>query len=42
MKVLSKEKMQNCSAVKVLMKLELYIILNELNNIIKVSSAELQ
>ena len=42
MKVLSKEEMQNCSAVEVLMKLRLYVILNESNNTIEVSSAELQ
>ncbi len=34
MKILLKEKMQNCLIIKVLMKLKLYIILNELNNII--------
>ncbi len=42
MKVLSEEKMQNCSAVKVLMKLRLYVILNESDNAIKVSSVKLQ
>ena len=42
MKVLLKEEMQNCSAVEVLMKLELYVILNESDNVMKVSSIELQ
>ncbi len=42
MKVLSEEKMQNCLVVKILMKLRLYIILNESDDIMKVSSAELQ
>ena len=42
MKVLLKEEMQNCSAVEVLMKLRLYVTLNESDNAIKVSSVELQ
>ena len=42
MKVLLEEEMQNCSVIKVLMKLKLYITLNELNNIMKASSTELQ
>ena len=42
MKVLSEKKMQNCLTVEVSMKLRLYVILNELNNTIKVSSVELQ
>jgi len=40
--VLSEEEMQNYLVVKVLMKLRLYIILNESDNIIKASSTELQ
>ena len=42
MKVLSEEEMQNCLVVEILMKLRLYIILNELNNVMKVSSIKLQ
>jgi hypothetical protein len=42
MKILSEEEMQNCSAVKVLMKLRLYITLNKINNLMKVSSTDLQ
>ncbi len=42
MKVLSEEKMWNCLAVKVLIKLRLYIILNESDNVMKASSVKLQ
>jgi len=42
MKVLSEKEMQNCSAVKVSMKFELYITLDELNNAMKVSIVNLQ
>ena len=42
MKVLSKEKMQNYSVIKVLMKLRSYVILNKLNDVIKANSIELQ
>ncbi len=42
MKVLSEEEIQNYLIIKVLIKSELYIMLNELNNVIKASSAELQ
>jgi len=42
MKVLSEEEIQNCSAVKVSMKFELYVTLNELNNAMKVSTVNLQ
>jgi len=34
--------MQDCLAVKILIKLKLYIILNELNDVTKVSSIKLQ
>jgi hypothetical protein len=42
MKILSEKKMQNCSAVEVSMKLKSYITLNEMNNVMKVSSVNLQ
>jgi len=42
MKILSEEKMWNCSAVKVLMKLRLYVILNEIDDARKVSLIDLQ
>jgi len=42
MKVLSEEEMQNCSAVKVLMKSELYVTLDKLDNAMKVSTVNLQ
>jgi len=42
MKVLSEEKMQNCSAVKVSMKSESYITLDKSNNAMKVSTVNLQ
>ncbi len=34
--------MQDCLAVKILIKLKLYIILNEFNDVTKVSSIKLQ
>jgi len=34
--------MQNCSAVKVSMKFELYVTLDKLNNAMKVSTVNLQ
>jgi hypothetical protein len=42
MKILSKEKMQNCSVVEVSMKLRSYVTLNESDNIIKANSVKLQ
>ncbi len=42
MKVLSEKEMQDCLAVKVFMKLRLYVTLNESNNVMKISSVELQ
>jgi len=42
MKILSEEEMQNCSVIKKSMKLRLYVILNELNNVMKISSIKLQ
>ena len=42
MKVLSEKEMQICSAVKVSMKFELYVILNKSNNAMKVSTVDLQ
>jgi len=42
MKVLSEKEMQNCSAMKVLMKFELYIIFNKSNNAMKFSIVNLQ
>jgi len=42
MKVLLEEEMQDCSAIKVSMKSELYIILNESDDAIKVSTVNLQ
>ena len=41
MKVLSEEEMQNYSVIKVLMKLKSYVMLNELDNVMKTSSIEL-
>jgi len=42
MKVLSEEEMQNCLAIKVLMKSESYITLDKSNNAMKVSTVNLQ
>ncbi len=42
MKVLSEKEMQDCLVIKVLMKLRLYVMLNESDNVMKISSVELQ
>jgi len=42
MKILSEKEMQNCSAIKVSMKSELYITLDESDNAMKVSTVNLQ
>jgi len=40
--VLSEKEMKNCSAIKISMKSESYIILDKSNNAMKVSTADLQ
>ncbi len=42
MKVLLKKEMQNCLILEVSMKLRSYVMLNESDNVMKTSSAELQ
>jgi len=42
MKVLLEKEMQNCSVIEIFMKSELYIVLNELDNVMKVNSINLQ
>jgi len=42
MKILSEEKIKDCLHIKIFMKLKSFITLNEMNNVMKVSSADMQ